>query len=70
MAEKLRDGIFMTAFLDKGRMGELLSRVPVNVVMDTGIGLVGAAVAASESAVIHDNAGVAAPSINETLGAR
>lgn len=70
MAEKLRDGIFMTAFLDKGRMGELLSRVPVNVVMDTHIGLVGAAVAASESAVIPDNAGVAAPSINETLGAR
>jgi glucokinase len=70
MAEKLRDGIFMTAFRDKGRMGELLSRVPVNVVMNTRIGLVGAAVAASESVVIPDNAGVAAPSINETLGAR
>lgn len=70
MAEKLRDGIFMTAFRGKGRMGEQLCRVPVNVVINTHIGLVGAAVAASESAVIPDNAGVAAPSINETHGAR
>jgi glucokinase len=70
MAEKLRDGIFMTAFRDKGRMGELLCRVPVNVVVNTQIGLVGAAVAASENPVQLDDTGAAAPSFNETLGAR
>lgn len=70
MAERLRDGIFMTAFRDKGRMGDLLCRIPVSVVLNKHIGLIGAAVAASESAVAPDNAGADAPSINETLGAR
>ena len=70
MAAKLRDGIFITAFRDKGRMGELLCKIPVNVVVNTHIGLVGAAVAASESAALPNNAGAAAPSINEKLGAR
>ena len=70
MASKLRDGIFITAFRDKGRMGELLCKIPVSVVVNTRIGLVGAAVAACESAVIPENAGAPAPSINEKLGAR
>jgi glucokinase len=48
MASRLRDGIFMSAFRDKGRMGELLARIPVKVVINAHIGLIGAAVAASE----------------------
>jgi glucokinase len=48
MATRLRDGIFITAFRDKGRMGELLRRIPVNVVVNEHVGLIGAAVAAWE----------------------
>jgi glucokinase len=48
MAGRLRDGIFMSAFRDKGRMGKLLARIPVKVVINAHIGLIGAAVAACE----------------------
>ncbi|HET7552666.1 MAG TPA: glucokinase [Gemmatimonadaceae bacterium] len=70
MAARLRgDGIFMTAFRDKGRMGELLSRIPVNVVVNAHIGLVGAAVAACEDAPENDDSGAGAPNEKRILGA-
>lgn len=69
MATKLRDGIFITAFRDKGRMGELLRKIPVNVVVNANIGLLGAAVAACEEAPENDRSGAAAPRDNRILGA-
>jgi glucokinase len=40
---KLRDGTFMAAFVNKGRFGELLARIPVYVILHENPGLVGAA---------------------------
>jgi glucokinase len=40
---KLQDGTFMKAFLDKGRLGHVLERVRVRVVLNSDAGLVGAA---------------------------
>jgi glucokinase len=60
MATRLRDGIFITAFRDKGRMGELLRRIPVNVVVNEHVGLIGAAVAAWEDPPAHES-GATAP---------
>ncbi len=44
---KLTDGTFMRAFLNKGRMAPLLAAVPVQVVMNQNVGLMGAAIVAS-----------------------
>jgi len=55
---RLRQGGFLAAFRDKGRMGDMLARIPVHVVMNTGVGLIGAAVAATDSGML---AGAAAP---------
>jgi glucokinase len=46
----LRDGVFMRAFTDKGRMGALLERFPVHVVTNEKAGLLGAVVAATRLA--------------------
>lgn len=46
--EKLRDGNFMRAFLAKGRMSNVLARIPVYVVLEPRVGLWGAALAARE----------------------
>ena len=43
----LRDGTFMRAFLDKGRMSGVLSGVPVHVVTNPDVGLIGAGILAS-----------------------
>lgn len=45
--EKLRDGTFMRAFAAKGRFAELLSTIPVYVVLNPKVGLLGAARVAS-----------------------
>lgn len=45
--DKLRDGVFLKAFLAKGRMASLLIDMPVHVVLNTRVGLLGAALAAS-----------------------
>ena len=46
--DKIKGGGFMEAFLDKGRYREFLATVPVHVVMNEKVGLLGAALAASE----------------------
>jgi glucokinase len=43
IVERLKSGPFLTAFRDKGRMSELLSRIPVHVIMNPNVGLLGAA---------------------------
>ena len=40
---KLKDGTFMAAFVNKGRFAELLSRIPVYVILNENPGLFGAA---------------------------
>lgn len=44
---KLRDGAFMTAFRDKGRLSDVLARVPVKIITNPHVGLIGAAIAAT-----------------------
>jgi glucokinase len=46
IAPKLRDGAFMTAFRDKGRLSDVLARIPVNIVTNPHVGLIGAAMVA------------------------
>jgi glucokinase len=46
---KLREGIFMKAFMDKGRFTDLLSQIPVLVILNDRAALLGAAVCASTS---------------------
>ena len=41
-----KDDLLLTAFRDKGRMSELLSRIPVHVIMNPKVGLLGAAAVA------------------------
>ncbi len=42
LAPKLKDGIFMRAFNSKGRFGDLLSTIPVHIIMNPQVGLLGA----------------------------
>jgi glucokinase len=44
--DKLRDGSFLRAFQAKGRLATLLQRVPISVVMNENVGLLGATLAA------------------------
>jgi glucokinase len=46
IADRLGAGGFVRAFRDKGRLSELLSRVPVHVIMNPSVGLLGAAAVA------------------------
>jgi glucokinase len=41
--EKLKDGAFMKAFVDKGRMSQLLVNIPVRVILESRTALMGAA---------------------------
>ena len=43
IAQKLRDGTFVEAFVTKGRMRTLLEAVPVRAILNEGAGLLGAA---------------------------
>jgi glucokinase len=47
LVERLGSGPFMTAFRNKGRMAELLSRIPVHVIINPNVGLLGAAAVAA-----------------------
>jgi glucokinase len=46
IVERLRSGPFLTAFRDKGRLSELLARIPVHVIMNPNGALLGAAAVA------------------------
>jgi len=46
--ERMTDGTFMRAFVDKGRMGPLLERIPVRVIINDKTALLGAARVAAE----------------------
>jgi glucokinase len=48
LIEKLKDGTFMRAFTDKGRMSALVSNIPVRVILDDKTALYGAARCAVE----------------------
>lgn len=48
--EKLKDGTFIGAFLDKGRFSSLLATIPVRVIMNDKTALLGAARVASQLA--------------------
>jgi len=41
--EKLKDGAFMKAFTDKGRLSQLLVNMPVRVILESRAALMGAA---------------------------
>ena len=41
--EKLKDGTFMKAFTDKGRMSQILVNMPVRVILESRAALLGAA---------------------------
>ncbi len=47
IVEKLLEGTFMDAFVDKGRMAPVLERVPVRVIRNERTALLGAARLAS-----------------------
>jgi glucokinase len=47
---RLQAGGFMAAFRDKGRLSELLSHIPVHVVMNPNVGLLGSAAVAGRLA--------------------
>ena len=44
----MKSGSFMTAFRSKGRMSQLLEKVPVHIVLNPQVGLIGAAIRASK----------------------
>lgn len=55
MVSKLRTGPFLPAFNDKGRLSPFVARVPVHVIMNTNVGLLGAAgVAAGDRLAAED----------------
>jgi glucokinase len=45
---KLQDGSFLAAFRGKGRLSDLVARIPVHVIVSPDVGLLGAAVAAAQ----------------------
>jgi glucokinase len=47
IVERLASGPFLGAFRDKGRMSALLSRIPVHVIMNPRVGMLGAAAVAA-----------------------
>jgi glucokinase len=69
IVEKLRDGTFVAAFREKGRMSELLARIPVHVVMNASVGLLGAAVAAVDDIERPESPDVAESALNESMEA-
>lgn len=47
---KLRDGTFLEAFRQKGKMAELMATIPVHIVLNEHVGIMGAAVVAARAA--------------------
>jgi glucokinase len=50
IVERLKGGEFLDAFRDKGRLSELVSRIPVHVITNPYVGLLGAAAVAGRAA--------------------
>ncbi len=48
LAGRLQEGLFMKAFLHKGRLGKRLQSIPVQVVVNAQVGLIGAAAYAAD----------------------
>jgi glucokinase len=53
IVERLKAGPFMMAFRDKGRLLELLSHIPVHVVMNPNVGLLGSAAVAGRLTAVN-----------------
>lgn len=76
IVKKLVDGTFLAAFRDKGRLSEMMQRMPVRVVMNDNVGLYGAAIAAAyedirtPDAPRAPSASGAPPTIAHNAGAR
>jgi glucokinase len=49
IASKLADGTFIAAFRGKGRLSDLVARIPVQIIMNPDVGLLGAAAAAASA---------------------
>ena len=47
IVQRLESGPFMKAFLDKGRLSDMLSLIPVHVILNPSVGLLGAAAEAA-----------------------
>jgi glucokinase len=45
IVDKLRDGTFITAFHDKGRLSHITRHMPVHIIMQSDVGIIGAAAA-------------------------
>jgi glucokinase len=58
---KLRDGTFMSAFLEKGRLSSVLARVPVHVIVNTHVGVIGAACVAWRHSHSQNGESIAQP---------
>jgi glucokinase len=50
--EKLKDGTFLKAFTDKGRLSQLLVNMPVRVILESRTALIGAAAYAEALAAV------------------
>lgn len=50
IAARLQGGAFVAAFRNKGRLSAFLAKVPVHIIVNPNVGLVGAAVAAAQQA--------------------
>ena len=61
--EKLKDGTFMKAFTDKGRLSQLLINTPVRVILESRTALLGAAAYAEASAALISGISLRAGSV-------
>lgn len=48
MLDKITDGTFIKALLNKGRLSQFLKNIPVNIILNDEVGLIGAAARGSE----------------------
>jgi glucokinase len=62
--EKLKDGTFMKAFTDKGRLSQLLINMPVRIILESRAALLGAASYAEARAAEISGVSVRAASIH------
>ena len=61
--EKLKDGTFMKAFTDKGRLSQLLINMPVRVILESRAAVMGAAAFAEARAAEISGVSVRAASV-------